>query len=76
MVESANESPIVGWDNIARFLATSKRSAQDRRAEMIEDNVLFTRLVGQGGKKHKIIFSYPSLLKAWLMKKNQKGQKL
>jgi hypothetical protein len=73
MTEFVNESPIVGWDNIARFLVTSKRTAQSRRTEMIEDNVLFTRLVGQA--KKKIVFSYPSLLKAWLMKKNQKGQK-
>lgn len=72
MTESINEYPIVGWDNIARFLATSKRTAQSRRAEMIEDNVLFKRRKG----KTRVVFTYPSLLKTWLMKKSQKGQRI
>ena len=74
MTESVNESPIVGWESIAKFLATSKRTAQNKRAEMIEDNILFERLVGR--KRTKIVFTYPSILKAWLMKKRSKGQKI
>lgn len=74
MTGYVNESPIVGWESIAKFLATSKRTAQSKRAEMIEDNVLFTRLVGR--KRTKIVFTYPSILKVWLMKKRSHGQRL
>lgn len=72
MMDPFSEFLIVGWDNIARFLATSKRTAQTRRAEMIEDNVLFKRQKG----KTRVVFTYPSLLKIWLMKKNEKGQRI
>ncbi len=72
--ETVDEQPIIGWERIARFLATSKRRAQAHRAEMLEDHVLFDRRVGRA--RTKIVFTYPSLLKGWIMLKQKRGQPL
>ena len=72
--DNYDELPVKGWTRIAAILGCEVRTAQRRRKTMIDDNVLFTRF--EGRPRHKIVFSYPSLLKAWVMTRTRVGQPL
>jgi hypothetical protein len=70
-----DETPIVGWKNIAKLTPKSMRALQRHRAEMVEDCVLFTTTIGRG-RRHKVVYTFKSLFIQWLRLKSEAGEKL
>ena len=68
----AGECPLYGWSNLARVLGLSKRSAQSRRAELLEAAVIFYQY--RGCPPHKVIGFYESVIKAWRSQKTMKNE--
>jgi len=69
---SGNEQAIIGWKAIARMFNISLRSMIKRRDEMLNSGAIFYMNLGK--PPHKRVSAFPSVLKAWQIRKSAKGE--
>lgn len=65
------EVAIRGWVNIARMFNCSQRTMMRRRDDLRRHAVIFYRVEGRPPRKY--VYAFPSLLKAWMIKKASEG---
>lgn len=64
-----------GWTTLAEMLGKSKRSCMRRKKELHESGAIFyTTRINSMGRKYKGMFFFPSLVKAYLIKKSERGE--
>lgn len=69
---SGNEQAIIGWKAIARMFNISLRSMIKRKGEMLNCGAIFYMNLGKPPQKR--VCAFPSILKAWQIKKSSKGE--
>ena len=65
------EVAIRGWENIARMFDCPERTIMRRRDELRRHGAIFYRVEGRPPRKY--VYAFPSILKAWIMKKTSEG---
>jgi hypothetical protein len=68
------ETALVGWAEIARYLGWTKSKTLSRRQELKKYGIIFHTLVGKPPNRRKRVFTFPSLLLRWLMIKTSNGE--
>ena len=66
-----SEVAIRGWANIARIFNCPERTMIRRRDDLRRHGVIFYRVEGRPPRKY--VYAFPSLLKAWMIKKASEG---
>lgn len=64
-----------GWDTLAWMLSKSVRSLMRRRQELMDAGVImYTLRRHPTGSKYRTMFFFPSIVKAYLIRKASKGE--
>ncbi len=66
------EEPIEGWETIAQMLRLTLFATMRPRKEPFEAGVVHVAVKGQ--PKRKVIFAFPSIIKAWCIRKTAHGE--
>jgi hypothetical protein len=70
------ETALIGWKEIARFLGWSLSKAKSRRKEWADYGVIFYTLRGRPPNRHKVVCAFPSILQRLTILKSSKGELL
>jgi len=67
------ETAICGWSEICRLLGhVNRRTMMRRRDDMLRHGVIFYRVTGKPPRKN--VYAFPSIIKAWTMKRASEGK--
>ena len=65
------ECAVFGWVALARILGVSKRTCMRRKTELRSAGViLYMTRINSVGRRYKGMYFFPSILKAYLIKKD------
>jgi hypothetical protein len=67
-----DEVALVGWEEIARFLGWSVSKAKSRRKAWA--GILFYTFQGKPPNRHKMVFTFPSILQKWFIMQSLEGK--
>lgn len=67
-----NEQAIIGWKKIAHMFNCSERKMQSLREELVYCGAIFYQKLGRPPRKR--VCAFPSILKAWQIKKSSKRE--
>ena len=65
------EVAIRGWIEIGRMFNCPKRTMMRRKKDLIRHGAIFYRVEGRPPRKY--VYAFPSVLKAWMIKKASEG---
>lgn len=60
------------WEKIAEMIGVHEKTLQRRRDELMAAGAIFYRWKGRPPKR--VVSCFPSVLKAWIIKKSLKGE--
>lgn len=66
------EPALIGWKAISGMFGRSERSMRDKRDELLASGAIFYQYLGRPPRKR--ICAFPSVLKAWTIRKSAKGE--
>jgi hypothetical protein len=73
------EQIIKGWEAIAKFFGVPKIRIVRHRKELFACGAVFHRteeIPNCRGRRHRVVWTWPSLLKNWTILKAQKGEEI
>jgi predicted transcriptional regulator len=66
------ERALIGWKEIAEYLRVSEKQAQSILHGMMDLGLIYHRVIripGHGYKRHRIVFTFPSVVQRYLTQK-------
>lgn len=66
------ETALIGWRAIAELFGCCERTMRNKKAELLESGAIFYMRLGRPPRKR--ICAFPSVLKAWTIRKAAKGE--
>ena len=68
------ETALIGWEEIARFLGWKTRKAKLRRKVWSESGVIFYTYFGRPPNRRRMVCAFPSILQRYIILTSTEGK--